>query len=119
MGPAVVRTNFYAVEEGSLEPDFRERALHGRPRHLQQLLLSHTEALARHGVFGADTTAEVGRIVRAERYPHPGSTQRTKRMAVVVGEDPGRHVAGGAHLEDRPALGDLRHQLGVLDRPHA
>src|ERR1700754_26596 len=98
IGRAVVRTILYAVEEGSLEPIFRERALHGRPRHLQQLLLFHAQALARPGVFGADTTAEIGRVVGAERDPHSSGTKRTKWMAVVVREDSSGHVAGRAHL---------------------
>jgi hypothetical protein len=72
MGPAksggslqawpVVR-RIYDGEKRTSETLIRERALQRRPRHPSQFTLIQAEALARHGVFGADTTAEIGRII--------------------------------------------------------
>ena len=59
-------------EKGTSEPIVRERALQRRPRHLDQFSLIHAEALTRHGIFRADTTAEIGRVVGSEAGPHPG-----------------------------------------------
>src|SRR3954464_537805 len=91
-------------EEIAFDRILRESALQRRTRDLDQLTLVHAEALTRHGVLAADTTAEVRRIVRVQRDPNPSFTKRTERVVLVGRDDAGRDVAGRAHLEHDPAL---------------
>src|SRR3954453_23075983 len=102
-------------EEIAFDRILRESALQRRARDLDQLTLIHAEALARHGVLAADTTAEVRRIVRVQRDPNPNFTKRPERVVLIGGEDAGGGVAGGALLEHDAALGYLGHQRGILD----
>src|SRR5918992_62849 len=109
---------WYLVQEGAFQRIGREGRLHGGPRDVQQLLLLKAEALARNGLRRADTTAEVGRIIGAERDAHPGGPERTERMVLVARVEAERDVRRWTDLEHDAALGERADQGGVLDRAH-
>src|SRR3954466_5958124 len=90
----------HTFEQSPFERIVRKGRLDGDPRDPLQLTLSKAEALTRHGIFAADATGEVGRIVRAQCQLHPGFVERPQRMCLIAGKDVRRDVRGGAGLED-------------------
>src|SRR3954452_22931923 len=104
----------HTFEQGAFERIVRKGRLDGGPRETLQLTLSKAEALTRHGVFAADASAEVGRIVRAQCELHTGFVQGAERVGAEAFEDLRGDVRRGARLEDYPSVGDLLDQCRVF-----
>ena len=68
------------------------------------------------GVFAADRSAEVRRIVGRQRDPHPSGAQRTERMVGVAGVHAGGDVGRRADLESNASLTEMLEQDRVLRR---